>query len=149
MKKAGTRLKPGATRRLEVHTNAFRALTCRLSVENVGELMEMLMAEVMDEPIPPSACGEVNRLFAERREFSRIRGGFGRTTLPLATRKAVYERDGGVCRYCSKSLEWSDYHCDHIEPVKRGGTDDFSNLAASCRPCNLSKAAKPLKAWLQ
>jgi 5-methylcytosine-specific restriction endonuclease McrA len=31
--------------------------------------------------------------------------------------------------------------------VKRGGSNDLTNLVTACRPCNLSKGPKTLKEW--
>ena len=34
--------------------------------------------------------------------------------------------------------------CDHIVPLKEGGTSDMPNLTTACNVCNLGKAAVPL-----
>lgn len=60
-------------------------------------------------------------------------------------RLAVFERDGWRCRYCGKHT--AGPHCDHIEPLARGGSNDLSNLATACPPCNLSKAAMSIAEW--
>jgi len=51
------------------------------------------------------------------------------------TSARIIARDGGVCSYCGGVADTTD----HIIPKKRDGTDDDSNLAAACRPCNSSK----------
>jgi hypothetical protein len=59
-------------------------------------------------------------------------------------RSIVLERDGHACVYCGadKSLEG-----DHIVPLSQGGSNDLTNLATACRPCNLSKASSTLEEW--
>ena len=58
----------------------------------------------------------------------------------MATRKKVYQRDGGRCCYesqdgrrCSAAgrLEF-----DHIVPLAKGGSDDADNLRLLCRTHN-------------
>jgi len=48
------------------------------------------------------------------------------------------------CSYCGRQSEV----VDHIEPLARGGDDDWSNLTAACAWCNGSKCAQPMLAWL-
>lgn len=73
---------------------------------------------------------------------------------PLTTlqRRAIYERDGGRCRYCGVAVSFrrprpsilSDIrhaHVDHRIPRARGGQNDPGNLALACMHCNESKAA--------
>lgn len=55
-------------------------------------------------------------------------------------------RDGMVCHYCGKPLEWSTQNfqenglsIDHMTPVKHGGEWDIDNLVLACRRCNLEK----------
>jgi 5-methylcytosine-specific restriction endonuclease McrA len=47
---------------------------------------------------------------------------------------------GAVCAYCTMSLN-GGYHVDHMIPLSRGGRNDWTNLAISCRACNLSKGS--------
>lgn len=141
------KVRPGSTLRLELHLPTFIMYEIVLTAAETGELMRMLMCEAVGMEVPPASHCRVQMAYDKREEYRRIKGGFARATLPLATRKAVFERDGGTCRYCSAVVTWEAYHCDHVEPVSKGGSDDISNLAASCIPCNLSKAAKPLADW--
>ena len=68
----------------------------------------------------------------ERRDYERSR-------ITKAVRDTVYMRDGYKCRYCGSGYE---IQIDHIHPVSRGGTSDYSNLQVLCRSCNMSKGAK-------
>lgn len=52
-----------------------------------------------------------------------------------ALTRLVLERDGYVCHWCGKRATTAD----HVRPRAQGGTDQLSNLVASCRPCNLSR----------
>jgi 5-methylcytosine-specific restriction endonuclease McrA len=45
---------------------------------------------------------------------------------------------GGRCAYCETALEAS-YHVDHMTPLSRGGSNDWSNLAITCASCNREK----------
>jgi len=49
----------------------------------------------------------------------------------------VLFRDRYTCQQCGARAG----HVDHIGPVVFGGTDDESNLQASCSACNLEKGA--------
>jgi hypothetical protein len=63
----------------------------------------------------------------------------------LDKREVVFARDGYACVYCgSGGLE---LHCDHVEPVSRGGGHEIENLVTACSICNLSKGAKTLAEW--
>jgi len=141
-------VKPGATRRLEIDTGLFAADTFSLGTAEIGELFQMLMSEVALRAVTPSTNAFVQEAFDRRRRYSRIKGSFGRASLPLSVRRAVFERDQRTCAYCRRRLTWALYHCDHIEPVSRGGDDRMENLTASCEPCNRSKGAKLAGEWV-
>jgi len=51
------------------------------------------------------------------------------------SRRAVFARDDHRCQYCGDLAD----SIDHILPRSRGGLHAWENVAAACRPCNLSK----------
>lgn len=143
------KVRPGSTLRVEFDLRQFSIARMRLTCAEAGQLLAMLLAEAAGVDGPEAPNSRVARAFERRGDYCRVKGGLARASLSLATRKAVFERDGGICAYCTQPVEWADYHCDHVEAVSKGGSDAMGNLRASCRPCNLSKAAKPLSEWRQ
>lgn len=139
--------KPGSSLRIEFDLGEFHCSTSALRAGDVGELTRLLMIEAVGGEVPPASRPCIQRAFDRRHLYSRIRGGFGRTSLSFAKRKAVYDRDEAHCGYCDIDIAWSEYHCDHVEPVSKGGSDDMSNLRASCWRCNLAKKDKTLEVW--
>lgn len=139
--------KPGSSLRIEFDLSEFHCWTMALRAADVGELSRLLMIEAVGGEVPPASNEIIQRAYDRRNLYSRIRGGFGRTSISLAKRKAVYERDGRRCGYCEIDIAWSEYHCDHVEPASKGGSDDMSNLRASCWRCNLAKKDKTLEVW--
>jgi 5-methylcytosine-specific restriction endonuclease McrA len=53
-------------------------------------------------------------------------------------RRTVLERDGYTCYWCHRSANT----VDHLHPTSKGGGLDYTNLVASCGPCNYSKGAR-------
>lgn len=56
-------------------------------------------------------------------------------------RYQVLRRDNFTCRYCGGVAPNVVLTVDHVLAVTLGGSDDSSNLVASCRDCNAGKAA--------
>jgi len=54
------------------------------------------------------------------------------------SRKGVLERDGYICAYCHGYANT----IDHVIPKCNGGTSDWLNTVACCRPCNTRKAGR-------
>ena len=52
------------------------------------------------------------------------------------SRRAVFARDDHRCQYCGEHAD----SIDHIFPRSRGGQHEWENVAAACRPCNLTSA---------
>lgn len=52
------------------------------------------------------------------------------------TRRAVFARDNWTCQYCGSR---SQLTVDHVIPRSKGGTSDWTNIVASCAPCNRRK----------
>lgn len=72
----------------------------------------------------------------------RIRIASGVMAVSRSLRFQILRRDGHCCRYCGEhASEQVKLVVDHVVPVAHGGTDDPSNLAAACSPCNGGKAA--------
>lgn len=57
---------------------------------------------------------------------------------PLVAARAAHR-----CEYCRapESIFNFPFEVEHIVPPKQGGSDDESNLALSCRACNLFKSS--------
>jgi HNH endonuclease len=56
----------------------------------------------------------------------------------------IFKRDAFVCQYCGRTPPTIVLHCDHVEAVSNGGSDDESNLVTACEDCNLGKSNVPL-----
>lgn len=54
-------------------------------------------------------------------------------------RPAIFEREGGRCFYCGRSLSDGDYGLDHVEPQVAKGNNSYRNVVAACHSCNSSK----------
>lgn len=74
----------------------------------------------------------------------RTSSGGSKSKVSKEARAYVEQRDK-VCVYCG--CEEGPYHIDHILPSSRGGSDDISNLALACAPCNVSKRNRTPEEW--
>lgn len=64
-----------------------------------------------------------------------------RKPIPKRVRFEVLKRDGHRCRYCGATAEDAKLTVDHVVPVVLGGSDDPTNLATACAPCNSGKTS--------
>src|SRR5277367_3014361 len=64
--------------------------------------------------------------------------------VPIALRRQVGERAGGLCEYCRSpaSVSSQPFAVEHIIPKVRGGESTADNLALSCQGCNNHKYDK-------
>jgi 5-methylcytosine-specific restriction endonuclease McrA len=62
-----------------------------------------------------------------------------RREVPL-TRRAVLDRDGHSCVYCTSRADT----IDHVRPRSRGGTHTWTNVVAACARCNHRKGDRLL-----
>jgi hypothetical protein len=86
---------------------------------------------------------------AGRQQMAGRKAGQGSKWIRLATRLAIYHRDGFTCAYCGRS---ADEHgvpltLDHIKACELGGTNEPSNLITCCQHCNSSKQHKTMIEW--
>ena len=54
------------------------------------------------------------------------------------TRRAILSRDRHTCQYCNAPAE----SIDHVLPRSRGGSNEWNNVVACCRRCNVRKGDK-------
>jgi 5-methylcytosine-specific restriction endonuclease McrA len=52
------------------------------------------------------------------------------------TRRAVFARDSWTCQYCGSRANLT---VDHVIPRSKGGDSSWTNIVASCAPCNRRK----------
>lgn len=62
-------------------------------------------------------------------------------TISKVLRYQILRRDNHACRYCGEVAPDVELTVDHVLAAALGGTDDPSNLVASCKDCNAGKAA--------
>jgi 5-methylcytosine-specific restriction endonuclease McrA len=55
------------------------------------------------------------------------------------SKKNLFNRDNGMCQYCSKKLTKASFTIDHVLPKSRGGKNTWENMVACCRNCNVKK----------
>lgn len=81
-----------------------------------------------------------------RRYEARKRGAEGDHT--VAEILQMYDDQRGLCAYCETPLSGS-YHVDHMQPLSRGGRNDWVNLAVTCGPCNIRKHDKTVEEFME
>jgi HNH endonuclease len=84
-------------------------------------------------------AAQFERDLAARRGKVSASEFYPREAIPMATRRAVYERDGYRCRKCGSDRRLS---LDHIIAVTSGGDNSEENLRTLCLPCNLKKGSR-------
>lgn len=53
--------------------------------------------------------------------------------------KNIFKSQFGKCAYCRELFRQSNYTCDHIIPISKGGSNDRRNLQLLCGSCNSRK----------
>ena len=61
---------------------------------------------------------------------------------PDSIKRAVYERQHGICPICGKEYDITEMEGDHITPWSEGGKTDMDNCQMLCRNCNRRKSNK-------
>jgi 5-methylcytosine-specific restriction endonuclease McrA len=75
----------------------------------------------------------------------------------MTVKRAVIERDKGMCRYCGKPGRvsyffpsiwvWMEHEFDHVLPEYLGGKSTVDNIVTACQSCNRRKGHKTLDEW--
>lgn len=58
------------------------------------------------------------------------------------TRANIYTRDAYTCQYCYQSFSTNELTFDHVLPVSRGGSRNWSNIITCCITCNRKKGSR-------
>ncbi len=61
-------------------------------------------------------------------------------------RRHRYERARGRCEACGIAVGPGEWECDHLVPLRDGGTNRIENLLVLCRPCHRRKTAADRRA---
>ena len=64
-------------------------------------------------------------------------------------RERLFEESAHSCIYCGHPLTLETMETDHIVPVSKGGTSDFTNKVCACPHCNALKADKEIPEFLE
>jgi 5-methylcytosine-specific restriction endonuclease McrA len=93
---------------------------------------------------------EYKKLDNLRRSPSKARGKANGGYYTREDTNALLEAQRFLCANprCNTDLRTTKKHLDHVLALKRGGTNDPSNLQWLCRSCNLSKGARTMTEWL-
>jgi 5-methylcytosine-specific restriction endonuclease McrA len=60
-------------------------------------------------------------------------------TIPRFQKRALFNRDGWACQYCSKKISGKQVTIDHVIPKSKGGQTTWSNCVTACQTCNTIK----------
>ena len=70
--------------------------------------------------------------------------------VPPLNNKTLFRRDANLCLYCGERFMSKDLTRDHVTPLFRGGTDNWTNCVTACRRCNNHKGGRtPEQAHMQ
>lgn len=107
----------------------------RLVIDGKAEIVEADGARMMRSArlsVPKPAVIRLVRFVHVPRRFRR-----------QVTNTFLFARDAYSCQFCSRSeAELGFRECltrDHLVPLSRGGTNDWSNVVTACSTCNTRK----------
>lgn len=104
--------------------------------KDVGEALELIEKLIAVKLIDKNNNGILTMHDWEEHQ----RGGRPSAEDWALIRRRIFERDNYTCQYCgAKGVK---LQCDHIFPVKHGGTHEDENLVTACEPCNRAKGGK-------
>lgn len=107
----------------------------RLVIEGKAEIVEAEGRDVVRSErlvLPKPAIIRLVKFVHVPRRFRR-----------QVTNTFLFARDGYACSYCHRShLELRHRECltrDHLIPISRGGTNEWTNVVTACSSCNTRK----------
>ena len=61
---------------------------------------------------------------------------------PALTNSALFARDRHLCLYCGEHFNRGELTRDHVQPVSKGGRDEWENVVCACLACNRKKGTR-------
>lgn len=94
-----------------------------------------VVAEYSEQVSSPSVTWKIPAVVRERR-VAKVKHAirFSRTN--------VYLRDRHRCQYCGDKFAPRELSYDHVVPRCEGGKTEWTNIVASCKPCNTLKGGR-------
>ena len=99
---------------------------------------------------------KINRFRDRVRDFqrNRVNGTFSEGRTYTITVEDVLNKIGNkpICYLTGREIDiykTSDYHLDHVHPVKKGGDNSLNNLEIACKDANLAKRDLLLEDFIQ
>ena len=88
----------------------------------------------------------INSIIAVKRSTPSKYNG---RAIPPLTNRELFTRDANLCMYCGNKNYSASLTRDHVVPLSKGGKDQWSNVVAACRNCNIRKGNRtPEKAHM-
>jgi 5-methylcytosine-specific restriction endonuclease McrA len=81
--------------------------------------------------------------------FRRARKLSQAGAVPHNIEEILFEKQSGLCFYCSGDLNLTGYHQDHKMPLAKGGLHDETNLCLACPSCNVRKSTKTVEQFME
>lgn len=107
------------------------------------QTQKLLPDEMPDDSQTIRAIGvERKRLrqhYAIARQEAHRMVAYRRAPLCDGAREEIFAKCNGRCRHCDITLNFQNFHVDHLVPIAQGGLSHNDNLVASCQSCNLTR----------
>ncbi len=123
------------------------ALGLNITISQDGELQEaypVKWEEWIKLPVRPDDLSILTRSGAIRAPMVVVRPAFGKMLVKQAKlgKRAIYDRDGGICAYTGEKVDPKLGNIDHVIPRDRGGKNTWENMVWSRKDINFKKGNK-------
>ncbi len=108
-------------------------------LKRIRDFAEVKNESVITKQVAEEAFSTL-ALLEPKKTFSQEQSIENREPIPDWMRRAVLERDNGICRYFGRRA--MTFHLDHVIPVSQGGHSTVANLVTACVECNRKKGGR-------
>jgi 5-methylcytosine-specific restriction endonuclease McrA len=93
---------------------------------------------------------EYKKLYNQKtKALSKYPGDITVKTIQLVYEDNIKKYGTLTCYLCRQPIEFGNDNLEHKTPASKGGTNDYNNLAISCKSCNCRKHTKTLEEYLE